>query len=211
MKYDYRNKQEWDEWLRAQTVKAIGQAVAVAIGILLCAIIAALTGCRSHKSIVTEQTATVTTTASLRTDTTTAERDSTHTTQTWHSVQRDTTTTQTWHTIEFAPTGGTLTIDSIGTLHATNVTAYLAHTTATHSASTATSKAADSTAVSAHSTDIHTSRDTAYTEANTTTTTTPTASTTALTWWQRTLMRIGQLALAALLITAAYIWLKRRK
>lgn len=211
MKYDYRNKQEWDEWLRAQTVKAIGQAVAVAIGILLCAVIAALTGCRSHKSIVTEQTATVTTTASLRTDTTTAERDSTHTTQTWHSVQRDTTTTQTWHTIEFAPTGGTLTIDSAGTVHATNVTAYLAHTTATHNASTATSKAADSTAVSAHSTDIHTSRDTAYTEANTTTTTTPTASTTALTWWQRTLMRIGQLALAALLITAAYIWLKRRK
>ena len=213
MKYDYRNKQEWDEWLRAQTVKAIGQAVAVAIGILLCALIAALTGCKSHKSMVTEQTTATmaTASASLRTDTTATERDSTHTTQTWHSVQRDTTAAQTWHTIEFAPTGGTITIDQAGTLHATNVTAYLAHATATHTISTTTNKAADSTAVSAHSTAVHTSRDTAYSEANTVTTTTTTASTTALTWWQRTLMRIGQLALAALLITAAYIWLKRRK
>lgn len=205
MKYDYRDRQEWEEWLRGQTVKAIGQAVAVAVGILLCAVIAALTGCRSHKSVVTEQT-TATTTATAVRDTTATTRDSTRTLTTWHTLRTDTAHTQTWHTITFAPTGGTLTIDSAGTVHAAGVTAYLARTDTRRTEKEVTRKAADSTAVAAHSVNIHTSRDSTHTASAVTAT-----QSAALSWWQRTLMRIGQLALTALALAVPYTWLRRRK
>lgn len=172
MKFKYSDKEEWETLHKVQLIRAVTQAAAVAIGILLCALITLFTGCRSHKAVITEQT-TATTTVATQTDTSATTRDSTRTLTTWHTVRTDTTAAQTWHTIGFAPAGGTLTIDSAGTLHATNVASYIAHAKTAHTAMQSASKTADSTAVAAHSITAHASRDTAYTEASTTTTAAP--------------------------------------
>ena len=170
MKFKYSDKEEWETLHKVQLIKAVTQAAAVAIGILLCALITLFTGCKSHKAVVTEQT-TATSAVTTQTDTSATERDRTRTLTAWHTATADSSSAQTWHTIGFAPAGGTLTIDSAGTLHATNVTAYHSHAKTAHSTRQTTSHTADSTAVAAHSVTAHVSRDTAYTEASTTNTT----------------------------------------
>lgn len=168
MKFKYSDKEEWETLHKVQLIKAVTQAAAVAIGILLCALITLFTGCKSHKAVITEQT-TATSAVTTQTDTSATTRDSTRTLTTWHTVRTDTTAAQTWHTIGFAPAGGTLTIDSAGTLHATNVASYIAHAKTAHTAMQSASKTADSTAVAAHSITAHASRDTTHTMATVTT------------------------------------------
>lgn len=192
MKFKYSDKEEWEALHKAQLIKAVTQAAAVAIGILLCALITLFTGCKSHKTVVTEQT-TATSAVTTQTDTSATKRDSTRTLTTWHTVRTDTTAAQTWHTVTFAPAGGTLTIDTAGTLHATNVTAYRSHAKTAQSTRQTTSKTADSSAVAAHSVNAHTSRDTSYTVASTTNTTATPCNRRHVTWAS---------ALIALLIAA---------
>lgn len=62
MKFNYSNKEEWEEIHKAQLLKAITQAAAVAIAIILCALLPLLTGCSSSKNIATSSTAKATTT-----------------------------------------------------------------------------------------------------------------------------------------------------
>ncbi len=62
MKFDYSNREEWEEIHKAQLLKAITQAAAVAIAIILCALLPLLTGCSSSKNIASVATEKATTT-----------------------------------------------------------------------------------------------------------------------------------------------------
>lgn len=60
MNFDFRDKEEWEVYHKAQLVKAATQAAAVAIAIIICALITLLTGCSTTRRAVTKETTSIT-------------------------------------------------------------------------------------------------------------------------------------------------------
>ncbi len=195
--FDYNSREEWEALHKAQLIKAAAQAAAVAIGILLCALITLLTGCKSHKTLATETKQTETIVSAHN------ATDSTRTTTAWHSQTADTASAHTWSTIEFADSGGTLTLTPTGTLTLTGARRIRTASKASHASRAVTTKATDSTAVHAHNDTMAITRDTASTVRQSA----PTASS-STSLLSRILRAVGLITVIGLI---AYVWHWRRK
>lgn len=171
------------------------------ITICMCLLVlCGLIGCKTTKKVVQETTAT-----SERTDTTKLVTDSIHDT----TIKQENRTTVTlfndWGYIEFADSGGTLTIDK-GLIKAKGVKSYRQGKQATQTKAENITQTKDSTAIS------KLRQNAIYNKYNKQAKQQPQKQgVKALKWYQRTIYHIGFLCCVAAIIYAIFLYLRRKK
>ena len=149
---------------------------------------------------------TVTTESELKTDTTKQSADSTQKTTTKEEKRTTVTLYNDWGYIEFADSGGTLTIDG-GLIKANGVKSYRQGKQATQKQDTDTKVQTDSTAT-------HKEQANGITNQSHKKKQTPQPQkqgVAALKWYQRTIYHIGALCCIAAIIWAVFLYIKKRK
>lgn len=171
------------------------------ITICMCLLVlCGLIGCKTTKKVVRETTAT-----SERTDTTKVTTDSIHDA----TIKQENRTTVTlfndWGYIEFADSGGTLTIDK-GLINAKGVKSYHQGKQSTQTKAENITQTKDSTAIS------KLQQNAIYNKYNKQAKQQPQKQgVKALKWYQRTIYHIGFLCCVAAIIYAIFLYLRRKK
>ena len=163
-------------------------------------ILLGLMGCKTTSGC------TVTTESELKTDTTKQSADSTHKTATKEEKRTTVTLYNDWGYIEFADSGGTLTIDG-GLIKANGVKSYRQGKQATQKQDTDTKVQTDSTAT-------HKEQANGITNQSHKKKQTPQPQkqgVAALKWYQCTIYHIGALCCIAAIIWAVFLYIKKRK
>lgn len=158
-----------------------------------------LIGCKTTKKAVSESI------VSERTDTTKLVTDSSHKATTEQENRTTVTIYNDWGYIEFADSGGTLTIDG-GLISAKGVKSYHQGKQATQARAEDITQSQDSTAAYKLQANGIQSRDNKQAEQEP-----QKQGVTALKWYQRTIYHIGFLCCVAAIIYAIFLYLRRKK
>ncbi len=158
-----------------------------------------LIGCKTQKKVVSESI------VSERTDTTKLVTDSIHKETTKQENRTTLTIYNDWGYIEFADSGGTLTIDG-GLICAKGVKSYHQGKQATQAKAENITQNEDTTATHKLQANGIQSRDNKQTEQQP-----QKQGVKALKWYQRTIYHIGALCCVAAIIYAIFLYLRRKK